>query len=73
MIATLYYRHVQACPRSKTQRSCFPKRNCSVGASAQDIGAVYAPDADKAIKRAIEEFGITNPEHQARLVARRVA
>ena len=39
---------------------------------ALDIGAVYAPDTDAAIKRAIEEFGITNPEHRKRLVARRV-
>ena len=36
-------------------------------------GRVSAPDADEAIKRAIDEFAITNPEHQKRLVAQRVA
>ncbi len=36
------------------------------------VGRVYAPDADSAIKKAIIEFEITNPEHQKRLVAQRV-
>jgi hypothetical protein len=36
-------------------------------------GRVSAPEADEAIKRAIEEYKITNPEHQKRLVAQRVA
>lgn len=27
------------------------------------VGRVYAPDAQTAIKRAIAEFEITNPEH----------
>jgi hypothetical protein len=41
---------------------------------AVDIGhPIEAPDADTAIRRAIEQFEITNPEHQKRLVARRVA
>jgi hypothetical protein len=35
-------------------------------------GRVSAPDADEASKRAIEEFVITNPEHQKRFVAQRV-
>ena len=37
------------------------------------VGRVFAPDAETAIKRAIEEFEITNPEHQKRLVAQRIA
>ena len=41
------------------------------GSPAAFVGRVYAPDAETAIKRAIEEFGITNPEHQKRLVAQR--
>jgi hypothetical protein len=35
------------------------------------IGYVEAPDAEQAIRIAIREFGITNPEHQKRLVAQR--
>jgi hypothetical protein len=34
--------------------------------------AVHAKDADSAIRRAIEVFGITDPERQQRLMARRV-
>ena len=41
------------------------------GSAAAFVGRVYAPDAETAIKRAIEEFAITNPEHQKRLVAQR--
>lgn len=33
------------------------------------IGMVDAPDAEAAIKIAIEEFGITDPQRQRRLVA----
>jgi hypothetical protein len=40
---------------------------------AVEIGSVYAPDANEAIHRAIEEFGISNPDHQKRLMARRVS
>jgi hypothetical protein len=35
------------------------------------LGYVQAPDADAAIKVAIEQFEITNPEQQRRLIARR--
>ncbi len=41
------------------------------GTPAAYVGNVHAPDAETAIKTAIEEFGITNPEHQKRLVAQR--
>jgi hypothetical protein len=33
------------------------------------IGHVEAPDAETAIKKAIEEFKITDPERQRRLIA----
>ena len=42
------------------------------GSAAAYVGRVFAPDSEAAIKRAIVEFGITNPEHQKRLVAQRV-
>jgi hypothetical protein len=35
------------------------------------IGYVEAPDQEQAIRTAIREFAITNPEHQKRLVAQR--
>ena len=42
------------------------------GTPAAILGRVEARDAEDAIKKAIEEFGITDPEHQKRLVARAV-
>jgi hypothetical protein len=36
------------------------------------IGYVNAPDAEQAIKEAIREFGITDPEQQRRLAAQPV-
>jgi hypothetical protein len=36
------------------------------------IGYVEAPDQERAIRAAIREFGITDPEHQKRLVAQRI-
>jgi hypothetical protein len=36
------------------------------------IGHVQAPDADLAIKAAIEKYGIRNPQEQTRLAAQRV-
>jgi hypothetical protein len=41
------------------------------GTPAKFIGYVDAPDERAAIAKAIEEFGIKNPEHQRRLMARR--
>jgi hypothetical protein len=42
------------------------------GTSAKlNIGRVYAPDERAAIAKAIMQFGIKNPEHQRRLMARR--
>ena len=37
------------------------------------LGQVTAPDEDKAIRVAIKELPVTNPEHQKRLVARKAA
>ena len=42
------------------------------GSPAVRLGRVSAPDAESAIKKAIEEFDIRNPEQQKRLAARRV-
>jgi hypothetical protein len=36
------------------------------------VGHVNAPDAEQAIKEAIREFGITDPEQQKRLAAQPV-
>jgi hypothetical protein len=36
------------------------------------IGVVETPDETSALKAAIEEFGIVNPEYQERLFVRRV-
>jgi hypothetical protein len=35
---------------------------------AQFIGLMYAPDEKAAIREAIKEFEITDPEHQKRLM-----
>jgi hypothetical protein len=35
------------------------------------VGVVEAPDAETAIKKAIEQFNITDPQQQKRLVAQR--
>jgi hypothetical protein len=42
------------------------------GSPAEFIGYVEAPDEATAIKNAIEEFEITDPEKKKRLVAQRV-
>jgi hypothetical protein len=41
------------------------------GTPAALLGHVEAPDEETAIKKAIEEFGITNPQLQKRLLAQR--
>ena len=43
------------------------------GSRAEVVGRLQALDEKTAIERAIEEFGITNREHQKRLVAQRVS
>jgi hypothetical protein len=42
------------------------------GSPGAFIGIVGAPDETSALKAAIEEFGIINPEYQRRLFVRRV-
>ncbi len=42
------------------------------GSPGAFIGVVEAPDAAAALKVAIDEVGIVNPEHQKRLFVRRV-
>jgi hypothetical protein len=39
---------------------------------AERLGVVHAPDADGAIRRAIEVFLISDPHQQSRLMARRI-
>jgi hypothetical protein len=41
------------------------------GTPAVYIGSLHAPDENSAIKKAIEEFRITDTEQQKRLVAQR--
>jgi hypothetical protein len=41
------------------------------GTPAALLGYVEAPDEESAIKQAIEEFGISNPQLQKRLLAQR--
>ena len=42
------------------------------GGKAVPIASVDAPDAETAIKRAIEQYAITDPDRQKRLSAYRV-
>ena len=42
------------------------------GSPGAFIEIVEAPDETSALKTAIEEFGIINPEHQSRLFVQRV-
>jgi hypothetical protein len=57
---------------SKRSAKLFRWRITRIKASpAALIGYVEAPDQDTAIRTAIQEFEITNPEHQKRLVAQR--
>jgi len=41
------------------------------GTPAKLLGHVEAPDEQSAIKQAIEEFGVTNPQLQKQLLAQR--
>jgi 1,2-phenylacetyl-CoA epoxidase PaaB subunit len=41
------------------------------GTPAAFVGSVEAPDEQAAVKKAIDEYQITNPEHRRRLVAQR--
>jgi len=41
------------------------------GSPAAFVGIVYGPDEKSALKAAIKEFKITNPEQQKRLLIRR--
>jgi hypothetical protein len=42
------------------------------GIARRVVGVVEAPDETSALKAAIEEYGIINPDHQKRLFVRRV-
>jgi hypothetical protein len=58
-----------AVPKKSLQWEVYRPIEGSPGAF---IGIVEAPDETSALKTAIEEFGISNPEHQNRLFVRRV-
>jgi hypothetical protein len=36
---------------------------------AEFVGHVMAPDAESAVKKAIAEYEVTDPQHQKRLIA----
>jgi len=60
----------ERCRRSLSNgKFTAPIKGSSPGAF---IGIVEAPDEMSALKTAIEEFGIINPERQNRLFVRRV-
>jgi hypothetical protein len=50
----------------------FAGCHASIRHNGERIGTVEAPDADTAIKVAIEEYGIIDPERQRRFVAQPV-
>ena len=57
-------------PEKATQWEVYRPIKGSRGAF---IGVVEAPDETSALKVAIREFGIVNPEYQQRLFVRRVS
>jgi hypothetical protein len=57
-------------PAAKTYRWTIYRLRAT---PAAPIGSVDAPDADKAIQRAIKEFDIRDPHQQKRLIAQRQA
>jgi len=60
-------------PHSTRSRKLYRWRIARIrGTPAEIIGHVEAPDADAAIKEAIREYGITDPEKQKRLIAQRM-
>jgi hypothetical protein len=61
-------------PSSRRTTAELPRWQISriKAAPAADVGTVQAADAEAAIRTAIEQFGIKNPQHQQRLVARRI-
>ena len=67
--------YVQACPRTPAkQTKLFRWRISRIRSNAaRELSEVEAPDADRAIKAAIEAFGVTDPWQQRRLVAQRLA
>jgi hypothetical protein len=57
-------------PKKPTQWEVYRPIKGSPGAF---IGVVEAPDETSALKAAIKEFGIVNPDQQKRLFVRRVS
>jgi hypothetical protein len=59
--------------KRKSESSPRWRVNVIVGNRAREIAELQAPTADAAIKRAIREYGISDPHKQQRLAARPVA
>jgi hypothetical protein len=68
-IAEAQRRRWEAYREGRYERAVYRPIKGSPGAF---IGIVEAPDETSALKAAIEEFAIINPEHQNRLFVRRV-
>ena len=59
--------------KRKSESSPRWRVNVIVGNKAREIAQLQAPTAEAAIKRAIREYGISDPHQQSRLAARPVA
>jgi hypothetical protein len=71
-----YSCHMSRSPKKQASEATTPKQHRWAiyrlkGTPAALLGDVQAPDEETAIERAIEEFGITNPQLQKRLFAQR--
>jgi hypothetical protein len=75
VLGSLYFSDMAARPKSQRKHPAeiaWTIELAITGTSAKlNIGRVYAPDQRTAIAKAIPKFGIMNPEHQRRLMARR--
>jgi predicted chitinase len=54
---------------SKAKKPLRSWRIIEIAKKGRHIATLSAPDADAAIRKAIEDYGITDPHRQRRLVA----
>jgi hypothetical protein len=59
-------------PKRSPREKLFEWSSKIKSTPARLIGYVQAPDAEQAVKEAIAQYGISNPQEQARLAAQRV-
>jgi hypothetical protein len=77
--AVCYSRNMAKPPKKQVPEATAPRKQHRWaiyqigGTPAKLLGHVEAPDEESAIKQAIEEFSITNPQLQKRLLAQRRA